>query len=118
LDAIRAERLKTTSEAKRQQLQEAEQQTVTQIVAKQTKETIRDLKDVYRDLQYKNDTAMDAEEQKMAMVIRERNKDGIGSNPVGIRSFQSTLGLDNTETFKKQNDRKKERGMMSTRCVY
>ena len=114
---MRAERLKTISEAKRQQLQEAQQQKVTQIVAKQTKEVIRDLKDVYRDLQYKNDTAMDAEEQKMAMVIRERNKDGIGSKPEGIRSFQLTVGLDNTEKFKKQNDRLKERGMMSTRCV-
>ena len=83
---------------------------MTQIVAKQTKEAIRDLKDVYRDLQY-------AEEQKMAMVIRESNKDGIGSKPEGIRSFQLMVGLDYTETFKKQNDRLKERGMMSTRCV-
>jgi len=98
-------------------LQEAQQQKVTQIVAKQTIEAIRDLKDVYRDLQYKNDTAMDAEEQKMAMVIRESNKDGIGSKPEGIRSFQLMVGLDNRETFKKQNDRLKERGMMSTRCV-
>ena len=49
---MRIERLKTISEAKRQQLQQAEQQTVTQIVAKQAKEAIRDLKEAYRDLQY------------------------------------------------------------------
>ena len=124
LDSMRAERLKTMQEAKRQQLQqakaiavkkaaeEAQKQTVTQIVAKRTKQAIRDLKDAYQDLQYRNDTAMDAEEQKMAMVIRERNKDGIGSKPEGIRSFQLTVGLDKTETFKKQNDRLKERGMV------
>jgi len=122
LDMMRTERLKTMQEAKRQQIQkakeiaiqkaaeEAQKQTVGQIVAKRTKQVIRDLKDAYRDLQYRNDTAMDAEEQKMAMIIRERNKDGIGSKPEGIRSFQFTVGLENTQTFQKQNDRLKERG--------
>jgi hypothetical protein len=50
--------------------------------------SIASMRSTYQDLQYKNDTAMDAEEQNMATVIRECYKDGIRSKTEGIRSFQ------------------------------
>ena len=52
--------------------------------------SISSMRSAYRDIQYKNGTAMDAEEQKMATVIRQCNKDSIGSKTEGIRSFQLT----------------------------
>lgn len=123
LDIMRNERLKTMKHLKDIQLKEeakskanrdanlAKKQTFSQIIAKKTKQTIRDAKDTYRNLKYANDTAMDEEEQKMAMIIREKNKDGIGNKPEGIREFQFTVGKLDTDNFQKQNDRLREKGL-------
>jgi asparagine N-glycosylation enzyme membrane subunit Stt3 len=82
LEELRELRVQSMQEAKMQQIEhdrevaeikaekEAKKRTLAQVMAQNTKLGIRATKDAYRDIRYKNDVAMDAEEEKLLHYIQ------------------------------------------------
>ena len=81
-----------------------------QLLSKQVKKTIRETKDAIRDLRHKNAIRMDEEEQRMAKILREKNKDGGANMPEAIKQIVITVGQKETDDFQKENDYLREKG--------
>jgi len=123
LEQLRGLRLKSMQEAKQRQLErereqalikaekEAAKRTTTQVLAANTKKAIRAAKDAYRDLRYKNDVAMDPEEEKLAQYILDRNKEGVGSIPEAIKEIKFSAGAKDTDFVQRQNDHLRSKGL-------
>lgn len=68
------------------------------------------MQDAYRDLKYANEIAMNEEEKRMAKNIREKTKDS-GKRAEGIKAIKFTLGKEETEYFKRQNEHLESKGL-------
>ncbi|KAJ1400002.1 hypothetical protein B484DRAFT_244710, partial [Ochromonadaceae sp. CCMP2298] len=83
---------------------DAKKRSMGQVLAQNAKAAIRNAKDAYRDMRYKNDVAMDEEEEKLLKYIQARNKEGVGSIPEGVKEIKFTVGAKETEFEQQQND--------------
>jgi len=116
LEQLRALRVKSMQEAKQRQVEtdreaaeikaekDAKKRSMGQVLAQNAKAAIRNAKDAYRDMRYKNDVAMDEEEEKLLKYIQARNKEGVGSIPEGVKEIKFTVGAKETEFEQQQND--------------
>lgn len=123
LQDVREIRLKALADIKRQQLEqialekklreEAERNKVpfARRMAQNTKKAIRGVKDAVRDFKYRQQVAMDEEEQRMAKRLRDKSKEGLGSRPEGIRAIQFTIGTKQTERHSFQNEHLRNKGL-------
>ena len=68
------------------------------------------MKDAVRDLRYQNQIRLDEEEQRMAKILRKKNKDGGAHMPEAVREMVLTVGNEETDGFQRQNDHLQEKG--------
>jgi len=79
-------------------------------VAKRVKKTVRDTKDAIRDLRHNRLMRMDEEEQRIAKILRAKNKDGGAKMPEAIKEIIITAGTEETSAFERQNDHLRSKG--------
>ena len=80
-------------------------------IAKVTKKTVRDAKDLYTELKHAAGTRMDGEELRMAHTIRSKNPDGDSLKVEGVRKLYLTVGKDNTDSFAAQQRTLEDNGV-------